>query len=182
MPDKEKEKNKLHPFAGQLYPDEEVLWMSPPIPTRAARQQSNVMAMGCFYIAIYGVFIAVIVSAFVWVQIGNDAPMTGAATLAALAALGIGAVFVGGFFKPQPYETVDHFYAVTNERLLYGRAQTMDSLALEKIHTITLLKRSQGRGILSFGGAYLLWPEMDEAARVKEIIETAKRQRASDRS
>jgi hypothetical protein len=177
MSDKEKAKSKGHPFAGMLQPTEDILWISPPIPTRTVTKPNGLITCG-FYLVSYGLLIALIVSACVWVLIlGNDVVATIPMVLVAFIVICMVVMFIGELINQKPYTLEDHFYAVTNEHLLYGTWETFNSLPIEKISKIELLERQQGRGILAFKEQFMLWPEIEDAAQVKAIIEEAKKRR-----
>jgi hypothetical protein len=177
MADKEKAKSRGHPFAGMLNPEEEIVWISPPIPTRTATKPNGLITCG-FYLVSYGLLIALIVSACVWVLIlGNDVVATIPIVIVAFIVMCMVVMFIGELINQKPYTLEDHFYAVTNERLLYGTSKKPNSLPIEKISKIDLLEREQGRGILVFKEYFMLWPEIEDAAQVKAIIEAARKTR-----
>jgi hypothetical protein len=71
----------------------------------------------------------------------------------------------------------DRIYALTNERLLYRSKKSVIDIALEAVPSISLFMSDGTSGTFSFGALFPMWPDVEDAVRVKRLIDEAQKAR-----
>ncbi len=172
-----KEKGKSHPFAGHLRDTEEILWISARANT-ISWQRALYMGIGVdiaitifiiLMIAMNGYFRDYDVMAVVWIALITTLLCSPVA-------------FVLVFTQIRTQHRTQQIYAVTNERLLYRIEQSIKTITLENIPAISVFQGSSAKGTLSFGAEFPMWPDVENTAAVKQIIEDAKAQRTQTKT
>lgn len=169
----EKEKGKINPFIEHLRPTEEILWLFLKArPTLLSR----IAAPGLFMVGFVGLFIygatdglpdierikAVSLAIGLIVLIGTFVFIP----------MGIYALFKRGRSSNHLPEQA---YAVTSERLLYRDKKNVTTIALEDLPPVSLFLGGGGKGTLSFGAMFPIWPDVDDAIRIKQLIDDAQK-------
>jgi hypothetical protein len=171
--EKEKSKSKSHPFAGYLNPMEEVLWMSAPSQPSTAKQQ--LLAMGAILVGVVMMLLVGVVS--------DKTPLFEkfaiVMTVSIIAGIAILVVFgVMWVFKRLTRSTLpEHAYAITNERLLYRNKKHVSSIPLENLPAVSLFLGNGDKGTFSFGALFPMWPDIEDAIRIKHLIDDAQKKR-----
>jgi hypothetical protein len=170
---KDKEKGKSHPFAGHLNPTEDVLWMSAPSRPSTAKQQ--VLAMGAILL---GVVILLLVGV-----VSDKTPLAEkfaiVVTVSVIAGVAILVVFgvMWVFRRLTRSNQLERAYAVTNERLLYRNKKNVLSIPLEYVPSVSLFLGDGDKGTFSFGALFPMWPDVEDAIRIKHLIDDAQKKR-----
>ena len=170
---KDKKKGKTHPFAGHLNPTEEVLWMSAPSHRSTARQQ--VLAMGAILL---GVVILLLVGV-----VSDKTPLAEkfaiVVTVSVIAGVVILVVFgvIWVFKRLTRGGLPEHAYAITNERLLYRNKKAVSTIPLEQLPSISLFLGDGDKGTFSFGALFPMWPDVEDAIRIKHLIDDVQKKR-----
>jgi hypothetical protein len=68
-------------------------------------------------------------------------------------------------------------YAITNQRLLYRNRKNVSALPLEHVPSVSLFLGDGGKGTFSFGAMFPMWPDVDDAIRIKHLIDDAQKKR-----
>jgi hypothetical protein len=170
-----KEKGKAHPFASVLRATEYVLWMSTPMDTTTPREILRMVAALDIGMAIFILLMIGIRGYFRWYEI-QTLPLIALGTL--ILCLPIACMIT--FFIVRSRRTIREAYAVTNERLLYRGEQGIRDIRLEAVTMVSVLPAEGTTGTLSFSPLFPMWPGVEEAAHIKQIIEDAKAQRISN--
>lgn len=172
---KDKEKGKSHPFAGQLNPTEEVLWMSAPTPSQPSTAKQQVLAMGAILLSVVVVLLVGVVS--------DKTPLFEkfaiVLTVSVIAGVAILVVFgvMWVFRRLTQGGLAERAYAVTNERLLYRNGHNVASIPLEHLPSVSLFLGYDNKGTFSFGALFPMWPDVDDAIRIKHLIDDAQKKR-----
>jgi hypothetical protein len=170
-----KEKSKLNPFAGQLRETEEVLWV-------AARANTvswqRAVRMGLGIDIVIAVFIVLIMAIYQYLRGYSFGAVMGIFVATLVLCIPVTCVIV--FVAVRSIQRTRQTYAVTNERLLYRIEDNVKTTLLEAVTAISLFQGQGAKGTLSFGADFPMWPDVENAAAVKQIIEDAKAQRIQD--
>jgi hypothetical protein len=172
----EKEKNgKPHPFAGQLRPTEEVLWLSVP---------SQPGSSFLYQAGLYGVMLLVVAGIIGFSVLSDKSLKTEEQIKIVSLAVGATAVVIvvillvrglyGLLTRNRPPERA---YAVTNERLLYRNKKNVSSIPLEHVPSVSLFLGDGDKGTFSFGALFPMWPDVEDAIRIKHLIDDAQKKR-----
>jgi len=173
--EKEKREDKLNPFASDLRPKEEVLWFSVPKQPR----------LGFWYQAILYLVVLAVIGGIIGFSVISDTSLRPQEqmNIVGLVVGGVGAIMlvillIQGlyrlFTRNRPAERA---YAVTNERLLYRDKKNVASIPLEHLPSVSLFLGDGNKGTFSFGALFPMWPDVDDAIRIKHLIDDAQKKR-----
>jgi len=169
-----KEKSKAHPFAGHLHDGEEILWMSGP-PSTQWRDLMALIPIRRFYVISIGLAVLAILIALVLSDSLHLIPMMLIATAVALGlGLGPGLIETGALMAYNRYTNPPQteIYALTDQQVLWRRGDTVSTLPLEHVPSLSLF----GDRTLSFGAVFPMWSSLEDAQHVKHIIEQARKE------
>jgi hypothetical protein len=167
-----KEKKKSHPFATHLRETEEILWISAESNV-ISRQRALRMTIGLDII--FTVFIILMIAIRGYFSDFEIMAVISIALVSLVLVAPIAAIMV--FFVIRTQNRTRQIYAVTNERLLHRMEGDVKTIALEALPPISVFQSDHSKGTLSFGPFFPMWPDVENAATVKKIIEDAKAQR-----
>lgn len=173
--EQEKAKGQQNPFADQIRPTEQVLWLFAPTQPRLSFLYEFFLYL--IILAVIGGIIAYSVSTdrsldeqeridIIMVVVGGTA-----------AAMAVIAVIRGLYRLVTRNRLPELAYAVTNERLLYRNKKNVSSIPLEHVPSVSLFLGDGSKGTFSFGALFPMWPDVEDAIRVKHLIDDAQKKR-----
>lgn len=170
-------KGDEHPFAAYLYEDEEILWMD-------GKKKSLITAPPNDRKTFTMIWVAALILWFLAVnQYGG---ISVAMSTSCGCAFLIGMVYVLAAFWPIPSKTTQvsnqGIYALTNRHLFYWDGSKVIERHLESISHVHLDPGAGSQGTLTFGNGFPSWPNIDDAAYVKIMIEQAQKERYKEQS
>jgi len=166
-------KRKKNPFAEQMRPTEDILWLG----VKARRGLWGQVASVGVIVAVVGVSVGLGVISDKTLQDTERIKIAalivgGAVVIAALLLLVIGLYAL--LTRNRPPEQA---YAITNERLLYRSKKTVSTIALEKLPSVSLFLGDGTKGTFSFGAFFPMWSDVENAIEVKHLMDDAQKQR-----
>lgn len=173
--EKEKTKGQTHPFASELRPKEEVLWFSVPKQPGAGfwTQAALYLVVLAVIGGIMGFSVISDTSLQPQEQINIVALVVGGTAVVMVIIILIRGVYAL-FTRNRPPERA---YAVTNERLLYRNYKNVSSIPLEHLPPVSLFLGDGNKGTFSFGALFPMWPDVEDAIRIKHLIDDAQKKR-----
>jgi hypothetical protein len=172
-------KGNDHPFAPYLFEDEEILWMD-----GNSKKKSRITVLSSdrkLFAALW------ITGLIIW--IGMLLPV---AEISVVISTSCGCIFLIGMVYvlaafwprpslPTPTQTPNQgIYALTNRHLFYWNGERVIERALEHISHVHLDPGPGSQGTLTFGNGFPSWPNIDDAAYVKTMIEQARKHRLEE--
>jgi hypothetical protein len=160
-----------HPFAGYLYEDEHVLWIS----TTKSSTESHISE---YLFAVYVLLMIILVILLIIAeQMANNDPNFKLKEFGVLLrVINAGYWIIGAaYYSWSIFRPFKYAYAVTNQRVLYRHFDQVQSLFLTHIPQIQLSSLKRSYGTISFGRGFPQWKRIKKAVQVTKIIKQAQK-------
>ena len=162
-------KDDSNPFAGYLYEDEKILWMSGSGKNPRPNERKTFATLW-------------LIALTIWFIVVRNASGTSLAISTSLGCLFlIGMVYVLAALWPivpkQTQVSTKGIYALTNRHLFYWDGEHMTEIALEDMPEMLLIPGAGSQSTITFGNVIPSMRNIDDAASVKSMIERARKRR-----
>ncbi len=173
--EQEKAKGQKNPFADEIRPTEQVLWLFAPA-------QAGISFLYEFFLYL---FILAVVGGVIAYSVTTDRSLDQqeqieiiTVVVGATAAIIVVIALIRGLYRLVTRNRLpERAYAVTSERLLYRNKKNVSSIPLEHVPSVSLFLGDGNKGTFSFGALFPMWPDVDDAIRIKHLIDEAQKKR-----